>query len=66
MEGGKTVCGNIAMLRIKLGLSENEIMTRPWILTQIESLDFPQWNSKKKKVIVSKEDADKYLDKYIQ
>ena len=48
LEGGNTVCGNIAMLRTKLGLSHNDIMERPWILTQIESADFPWYNSKKK------------------
>lgn len=66
MEGGNTICGNLAMLRVKLGLSEKEIMERPYILTQIESADFPQWNSKAKKMITNKEEADKYLDKYIE
>ena len=47
--GGDTICGNIAMLRMKLGLSEKEIMERPWILTQIESADFPWFSSKKEK-----------------
>ena len=65
MEGGKTFPANIAMLRIKLGLSDKEIMDRPWILTQIESCDFPNYNPKGKKVITSKEEADKYLDKYM-
>ena len=66
MEGGNTICGNLAMLRVKLGLSEKEIMERPWILTQIESSDFPQWVANKKKTITNKEEADKYLDKYIE
>jgi len=65
MEGGKTFPSNIAMLRVKLGLSDKEIMERPWILTQIESCDFPNWNPKAKKVIKSKEQADKYLEKYM-
>ena len=65
MEGGKTFPSNIAMLRVKLGLSDKEIMDRPWILTQIESCDFPNWNPKAKKIITSKEEADKYLDKYM-
>jgi len=39
------------MLRVKLGLSEKEIMDRPWILTQIESSDFPWYSPKKKNAI---------------
>ena len=65
MEGGKTFPANIAMLRVKLGLSDKEIMERPWILTQIESCDFPNWSPKKKRIITSKAEADKYLDKYM-
>lgn len=52
------------MLRIKLGLSDTEIMDRPWILTQIESCDFPQWNSKKKKIITDPKEASSILNKY--
>ena len=53
------------MLRTKLGLSHNDIMERPWILTQIESADFPWYNSKKKEIITDTEEASKVLDKYI-
>lgn len=65
MEGGNTIASKIAMLRVRLGLTDKEIMDRPWILTQIESCDFPQWNPKAKKVITSTEEADRYLDKYM-
>ena len=54
------------MMRTKLGLSDKEIMNRPWIVTQIESADFPYYDSKKKKVIKSKEEADKILEKYMK
>jgi hypothetical protein len=48
---------------MKLGLSEKEIMERPWILTQIESADFPWFSSKKEKTIMirTQEDGEKYL-----
>ena len=65
MEGGNTLPSNLAMLRVKLGLSDKEIMSRPWILTQIESADFPNWNPKAKKVITSTEEADELLKKYM-
>jgi hypothetical protein len=54
------------MLRVKLGLSEDEIMNRPWILTQIESSDFPWYSSTKNKVIKSKKEADEHLSKYMK
>jgi hypothetical protein len=64
MIGGNCLLGNIAMMRVKLNLTDKEIMKRPWIVTQIESADFPYWSSTKKKVISSREEADKYLSKY--
>lgn len=64
VDGGNVLPSNIAMLRIKLGLSDTEIMDRPWILTQIESCDFPQWNSKKKKIITDPKEASSILNKY--
>jgi hypothetical protein len=52
------------MMRTKLGLSDKEIMNRPWIVTQIESADFPWYSSKKKKIIKSPKMATEFLDKY--
>lgn len=45
-------------MRVKLGLSDKEIMNRPWILTQIESADIPWYNPKKKKVLKGKQAID--------
>ena len=53
------------MIRVKLGLSEKEIMDRPWILTQIESADFPWYDPKKKKIIKDHKTADSLLKKYM-
>ena len=61
IEGGKTFPSNIAMLRVKLGLSDKEIMSRPWILTQLESIDFPQYNPKLKKAIKNPKEIPAYL-----
>lgn len=51
-------------MRVKLGLSDEEIMNRPWILTQIESADLPWYNPKKKKIIRGDE-AIKALSKFM-
>lgn len=53
------------MMRVKLGLSDYEIMNRPWIVTQIESADFPWYDPKKKKVITDHKEASAVLDKYM-
>lgn len=53
------------MMRVKLGLTDKEIMNRPWIVTQIESADFPWYDSRMKKVITDKTEASAALDKYI-
>jgi len=51
-------------MRVTLGLTDREIMNRPWIVTQIESADFPWYNSKKKDRITVKKKDDARLDKY--
>jgi hypothetical protein len=56
--------GQIAMMRVKLGLSHDEIMNRPWILTQIECADFPYYDSKKKKYITNSFDYLEQLPKF--
>ncbi len=53
------------MMRTKLGLSDREIMNRPWIVTQIESADFPWYDSKKENIITNKEQASAALKKYM-
>lgn len=64
MRGGQSLAGILAMMRVKLGLTEQEILDRPWILTQIESSDLPWYDYKGKKVITSKAEANKILEKY--
>ena len=51
------------MMRVRLGLTDQEIMNRPWILTQIESADLPYYNPKKEKVLRG-EKAREALSKY--
>ena len=51
-------------MRVSLGLTDHEIMNRPWIVTQIESADLPWYNSKKKDVVIIKKKDDARLDKY--
>lgn len=58
MIGGNSLPGQIAMMRVKLNLTDKEIMKRPWILTLIESADFPYWSSTKKKVIRVRKKTD--------
>lgn len=57
----------MAMMRTRLGLTEKEIMNRPWILTQIESADLPYYSPKKKDVVVvkDKKKANDHLSKYM-
>ena len=55
------------MMRTRLGLTNKEIMNRPWILTQIESADLPYYSPKKKDVVVvkDKKKANDHLSKYM-
>ncbi len=49
-------------------LSEKEFNKKPWIALNLAMLDFPYYDYKGKGediVISSKEDADKYLGKYM-
>jgi hypothetical protein len=65
MIGGNSLPGQIAMMRVKLNLTDKEIMKRPWILTQMESADFPYWSSTKKNVIRVRKKSDGPTNKYM-
>jgi hypothetical protein len=51
-------------MRTKLGLTEDELMESSWISLNLQMYDFPYWDSKAKKVITSKSEADQILSKY--
>ncbi len=57
----------MAMMRTKLRLSEKEFLDRPWILSVIESKDFPYYDYKKEKGIKvkNKDQANDILKKYM-
>lgn len=65
MSGGNSLFGRIAMMRTKLGLSDEEIMNRPWIVTLLESTDLPWYDSEKEDVITDKNKANAILSKYM-
>jgi len=53
------------MYRTKLNLTESEVMNKSWISLQIESADLPWWDYKGKKIITG-DQANAILDKYIK
>ena len=57
----------MAMMRTKLRLSEKEFLDRSWILSVVESKDFPYYDYKKEKGIKvkNKNQANDILKKYM-
>ena len=53
------------MMRVKLGLTNTELMNTSWIALSLEMADYPYWDSSEKKVIKGKQAADA-LQKYIK
>ena len=61
--------GKIAMYRTRLGLTEKELMRKPYISIIMELSDFPYYDYKAEGNeirVKSKEQADEILDKYIK
>ena len=50
-------------MRVKLGLTEKELMESSWISLQLQMYDYPYYDSKAKKVIYGNADI---LNKYIK
>jgi len=50
-------------MRVKLGLTEKELMESSWISLQLQMYDYPYWDFKAKKIIKGKQ-ADEILNKY--
>jgi hypothetical protein len=63
-KGGETIWGRLAMMQVKLGLTQKELMNTPWISLVMATNDFPWYDHKGKKVIRGKA-ASEYLDKYV-
>jgi hypothetical protein len=51
-------------MRVKLGLTEKELMESSWISLQLQMYDYPYFDYKAKRVIKGKE-ASMILDKYV-
>lgn len=52
----------MALMRVKLNLTEKEILKKSWIGLNIEMKDFPYYDHNAKK-IVTEEDSAKILEK---
>lgn len=52
-------------MRVKLGLTNEEIMKSSWISLQLQMNDFPYYDPKAKKVITGAA-AEKALEKYMK
>jgi hypothetical protein len=52
-------------MRVKLGLSEREVMQSPWISLQLQMNDFPYYDPKAEKTVTGAA-ADKHLEKYMK
>jgi len=64
--GGDTIFGRLAALRVKLGLTNSEMMKTSWISLCLQSADFPYYNYSAKNVITDPKIAGAILDKYIK
>ena len=63
--GGESIFGRISLMRVKLGLTNEEVMNSSWISLQLQMYDYPYFDYKAKKTI-SGEQANAILDKYIK
>jgi len=52
-------------MRVKLGLTEKELMESSWISLQLQMYDYPYWDYKAKKMITG-DQANLILGKYIK
>ena len=52
-------------MRVKLGLTDTELMNKSWIALSLEMADYPFWDYSAKKVLKGKE-ADEALKKYMK
>jgi len=52
-------------MRVKLGLTEKELMESSWISLQLQMFDYPYWDYKAKKYIKG-DRANAILAKYIK
>lgn len=53
-------------MRVKLGLSEQELMDSSWISLQLQMYDYPYYDSKAKNIITDPSQANSILQKYIK
>ena len=52
-------------MRVKLGLTEKELMESSWISLQLQMYDYPYYDFKGKNIITGKA-ASEYLNKYVK
>jgi hypothetical protein len=52
-------------MRVKLGLTEEELMETPWISLQLQMYDYPYYDYKARKHIKGRQ-ADEILAKYVR
>lgn len=52
-------------MRVKLGLTDEELMNKSWIALTLEMADYPYWDYSGKKVVKGKE-ASAILEKYMK
>ena len=62
--GGESLFGQVALMRVKLGLTNKELMNSSWISLQLQMYDYPYWDAKAKNIIKGKQ-ANDILAKYI-
>jgi len=65
IKGGESIFGRIALMRVKLNLSNEELMNTSWVSLQLQMYDYPYWDYSAKSVIRGK-DATDALQKYIK
>ena len=63
--GGESIFGQLALMRVRLGLTDKELMESSWISLRLQSYDYPYYDYKAKNVIKG-EHANEYLNKYVK
>lgn len=52
-------------MRVKLGLSEQELMNSSWISLQLQMYDYPYYDMKAKNIITDPAKTSSILEKYM-
>jgi hypothetical protein len=65
--GGDTIFGQLAVMRSKLNLTDEELMNTPWISLKLQMMDYPYYDYKAKdEKFIEGNEAEDHLKKYMK